>query len=186
MKKLSEMTLKELWELFPIFLTEHKDCWSEWYQEEKENILMLLSYNIKINHIGSTAIKGIWAKPIIDILVEVADEAQLNGVTSILQANGYLLMSKDSARTSLNKGYMENGFAERVFHIHIRLYGDNDEVYFRDYLNAHIDIAKEYEVLKLDLWKRYEHDRDGYTNAKTEFVRKYTDIARIEYKEENQ
>lgn len=51
MKKLSEMTLEELWELFPIFLTKHKDCWSEWYQEEKENILRLLSSNVKIHHI---------------------------------------------------------------------------------------------------------------------------------------
>lgn len=178
MKKLSEMTLEELWELFPIFLTEHKDCWSEWYQEEKEYILKLIPCNVGIHHIGSTAIKGIWAKPIIDILIETADETELSSVVSALLSNGYLLMSKDPARASLNKGYTENGFVERVFHIHVRLYGDNDEVYFRDYLNDHADIAKEYGSLKLELWKRYEHDRDGYTNAKTEFVRKNTDIAK--------
>lgn len=178
MKKLSEMTLEELWELFPIFLTEHKDCWSEWYREEMETISKLLSCNVKIHHIGSTAVKEIWAKPIIDILIEMADETELDNATSILQANGYLLMSKAPARTSLNKGYTENGFSERIFHIHLRLHGDNDEIYFRDYLNSHKDIAKEYESLKLELWKRYEHDRDGYTNAKTEFVKKYTHIAK--------
>ena len=64
------------------------------------------------------------------------------------------------------------GFAEKVFHLHLRYYGDNDEVYFRDYLNEHAEIAKLYEEMKLNLWKQYEHDRDGYTEAKREFVKK--------------
>ena len=92
----------------------------------------------------------------------------------ILEKNGYLIMSQSPTRISLNKGYTEAGFAERVFHIHLRTYGDCDEIYFRDYLNTHADIAKQYEALKLDLWKRYEHDRDGYTAAKTDFIKRYT------------
>lgn len=65
-KKLSEMSLEELWQLFPIFLTEHQSIWEQWYQEEKENLKAALTGNFEINHIGSTAICGIWAKPIID------------------------------------------------------------------------------------------------------------------------
>lgn len=80
----------------------------------------------------------------------------------------------------LYKGYTENGFAERVFHLHLRYEGDNDEIYFRNYLIAHPDIAREYERLKLGLWKRFEHDRDGYMNGKTEFVKKYTTHAKNE------
>ncbi|MDE5867334.1 MAG: GrpB family protein, partial [Anaeroplasmataceae bacterium] len=79
---------------------------------------------------------------------------------------------------SLNKGYTENGFADKVFHLHLRLPNDQDELYFRDYLNAHKEVAKEYEELKIELWKKYEHNRDAYTNAKTEFVKKYTDLAK--------
>ena len=59
--------------------------------------------------------------------------------------------------------------------------GDNDELFFRDYLNEHEEIAKEYEVLKLSLWKEFEHDRDGYTNAKTNFIKKYTNLAKCRY-----
>ena len=59
--------------------------------------------------------------------------------------------------------------------------GDNDELYFRDYLNEHPQIAKEYEALKLELWKRCEHDRDAYTDAKTAFIRKLTAEARRVY-----
>ena len=87
-------------------------------------------------------------------------------------------MSTNKSRISLNKGYTENGFAEKVFHFHIRLYGDTDEIYFRDYLNTHPDIAKEYEKLKLRLWKEYEHNRDAYTDEKTDFVKRYTSLAK--------
>lgn len=90
-------------------------------------------------------------------------------------------MNMTETRITLNKGYTEQGFAEKVFHIHIRIAGDNDELFFRDYLNAHREIAEEYETLKLSLWKEFEHDRDGYTNAKTDFIKKYTDLAKSEY-----
>ena len=65
--------------------------------------------------------------------------------------------------------------------MHLRYIGDNNELYFRDYLIEHSDVAKEYEELKLKLWKKYEHNRDGYTNAKTEFVKRYTSKAKILY-----
>lgn len=65
--------------------------------------------------------------------------------------------------------------------MHIRLRGDNDELYFRDCLNDYPDVAKQYESLKLTLWQKYEHNRDVYTNAKGEFVKKYAKIAKSLY-----
>ena len=179
-KKLSEMTLEELWQLFPIFLTEHKPYWGNWYEEEVAELKGILPFEAEYHHIGSTAIKGIWAKPIIDILIVVSSENQLKITAGILQKNGYIIMSENEKRISLNKGYTENGFADRVFHLHLRLENDKDEIYFRDYLNAHSEIAEEYEKLKLELWKKFEHNRDAYTDAKTEFVKRYTEIAKRE------
>lgn len=179
MKKLSEMTLEELWELFPIFLTEHKSVWADWYQEEISILKNLLSPETEYHHVGSTAIKDIWAKPIVDILIVVKSKEQLKDTAEILQKNGYIIMSATENRISLNKGYTENGFAEKVFHLHLRLENDKDEIYFRDYLNSHPEIAKEYEELKLQLWKKFEHDRDAYTNAKSQFVKKYTELAKL-------
>lgn len=83
-------------------------------------------------------------------------------------------MSKASDRCSYNKGYTPDGFAARVFHIHLRQAGDHDELYFRDCLRADRQAAEEYERLKLGLWKAYGNDRDGYTAAKGEFVRRHT------------
>ncbi len=180
-KKLSEMTLEELWQLFPIFLTEHQECWKEWYLEEENLLKRVFTKDERISHIGSTAISSIWAKPIIDILAEVPMESVLLDYKELIINSGYICMSQSEKGLSFNKGYTENGFAERVFHLHLRHVGDNNELYFRDYLIEYPDVAKEYEELKLKLWKKYEHNRDAYTNAKSELVKKYTEKARVLY-----
>ena len=171
-KDLSEMTLEELWELFPIFLVEHDDRWKDFFDEVEKTLTRILSEQPveRISHIGSTAIQGIWAKNIVDVMIEIPQSTDMKDV-----------MYAEANRISLNKGYTENGFADKVYHIHLRYAGDNDELYFRDYLNEHPAVAKEYETLKLRLWKQYEHDRDAYTDAKTDFISKWTAEARKEY-----
>ena len=79
--------------------------------------------------------------------------------------------------------FAPSGYAERVFHLHLRVFGDNDELYFRDWLNEHGDVARQYERLKLSLWREFEHDRDGYTDAKRQFVRHYTELAKAAAKD---
>ncbi len=179
-KSLSEMTTEELWRLFPIQLQEHQAIWKEWYQEEKNQLLCVLSDTIKIHHIGSTSVNDIWAKPIIDIMIE-ANLSDFNKIKSMLLDNGYLCMAETKSRIDFNKGYTPGGFTEKVFHLHLRKFGDNDELYFKDYLNDHPRVAKEYEKLKLSLWKPFAHDRDGYTEGKTAFVHEYTQKAIIKY-----
>lgn len=182
-KELSEMTMEELWELFPIFLVAHREEWKDDYREIECELQKLLSdcSSPRINHIGSTAISGIWAKNIVDVLAEIPMGEDIDHVAKILKQNGFVVMSADAKRVSLNKGYTKEGFADKVYHIHLRYVGDNDELYFRDYLNEHPDIAKEYENLKLTLWKQHEHNRDAYTDAKTDFVRRWTAEARKKY-----
>ena len=182
-KELSEMTLEELWELYPIFLVAPREKWKDDYREIESELRELLPGNdvARISHIGSTAIAGIWAKNIVDVLVEIPMSAKIENAAEIMRRNGYIIMSADKSRISLNKGYTKEGFADQVYHIHLRYFGDNDELYFRDYLNEHGDVAAEYEALKLDLWKKYEHDRDAYTDAKTDFIRYWTEKARKKY-----
>ena len=156
-KKLSEMSLEALWKLFPICLSEHQPYWKEWYTDE-ENFLKNRILGIEwISHIGSTAI---CSKPIIDILVEISKDYKLSDYKKVIMKNGYICMSETSDRISFDKGYTEKGFAKRVFHLHLRYMKDNDELYFRDYLIEHTDIAITYEKLKLELWKKYEFDRN--------------------------
>jgi len=182
-KELSEMTLEELWDLFPIYLVQHDDQWNEYYNEIESKITDLLAgYPVKrISHIGSTAVQGIWAKNIIDVMVEIPVNVDMEAVACIFERNGFIRMSTETNRISLNMGYTKEGFADKVYHIHLRYTGDNDELYFRDYLNEHPRIAKEYEALKLELWKKYEHNRDAYTDAKKDFIRRWTAEARRIY-----
>lgn len=180
-KKLSEMTLEELWQLFPVTLTGHKEEWGQWYAQEAAALTPLLP-GCRLHHIGSTSIPGIWAKPIVDILAEAPVGTNLGAIRDVLVKNGWICMTSGETRLSFNKGYTPEGFAQRVFHLHLRFAGDADELLFRDYLRAHPEIAKEYEALKLSLWKPYEHDRDGYTAAKTLFVEKVTATARVCFK----
>lgn len=182
-KELSEMTLEELWELFPIFLVAHDERWDGQYTKVEKTIGGLLSGLPveRISHVGSTAVDGIWAKDIVDVLVEISTVSDIEEAARRLERGGFLRMSGGKTRISLNRGYTKDGFAEEVFHVHLRYFGDNDELYFRDYLNDHPQIAKEYETLKLRLWKRFEHDRDAYTDAKTEFIRRHTAAARRAY-----
>ena len=178
-KDLKDMTLEELWELFPIVLTPHNPHWAAWAEEEMTTLSAILSdFDIRISHIGSTAIPCIMAKPTVDILVEIPVETDKDNIRTIMESAGYICMSVSDERMSFNKGYTPEGYAERVFHIHFHPTGDNDEIYFRDYLNAHPDIAKAYEHLKLSLLPKFKHNRDAYTKAKTDFVSKISAMAK--------
>ena len=185
-KKLSDMTLGELWRLFPIILKEHDPAYFDWYKTEKEELLKCLpADNLKrIYHIGSSAVEGLLSKPTVDILLEIDRNAEIEETVKRLVENGWTLMSKTDEpykNRSFNKGYTPDGFAEKVYHLHVRYSGDWDELYFRDYLIAHSDVAQEYGRLKLVLLEQYRNDRDGYTEAKSEFIKEYTKIARKEF-----
>ena len=103
-KELSEMALEELWDLFPIFLVQHDDRWYEYYKEIESTITDLLaSYPFKrISHIGSTAIQGIWAKNIVDVMVEISEKADMEEVAHILEQNGFINMS-DEKKTNFSQ-----------------------------------------------------------------------------------
>lgn len=182
---LSELSLEELWTLFPIILKEHNPNYKDWYEEEKQRIISNAEPKsiVRISHIGSTAVEGLVAKPTVDILLEIDGACGVSEITEVLENLGWGLMSQsaDPVKLSFNKGYTPRGFADRVYHLHVRYFGNWSELYFRDFLIAHPDVAREYERLKRKLWKQYEHDRDSYTEAKTDFIKRYSDMAKVEF-----
>lgn len=182
-KSLSEMSLEELWQLFPIVLSPHSSEWAQWYVDEEALLRRTLPMDQirKICHIGSTSIDEILAKPIVDILVEMEAKSDRSKICKRLIDVGYRFMYEERARIAFNKGYTEEGFADRVYHLHLRESGDVDELYFRDFLRDHGNVAEEYETMKKELSVAYRNNRDAYTDAKTEFIRKYTELAKIEY-----
>ncbi|HPT77278.1 MAG TPA: GrpB family protein [Defluviitaleaceae bacterium] len=185
-KDLSEMSKEELWRLFPIILKEHNPQYKEWYESEKNSLLQLIKKEdiYRINHIGSTAVSGLMAKPTVDILLELNQCCDYFQLIKRLKENHWILMSEEyelGLWLVFNKGYTAEGFEEKVFHLHVRYLGDWNELYFRDYLIDHPEVSKAYGLLKMSLWKKYEFNRDAYTQAKSEFINSYTKKARLEY-----
>ena len=178
MKELSEMSNEELWELFPIILTEHNPEWQSLYMAEKQ----LLSdaageCMLRINHIGSTSVPGLIAKPTIDILMEIKEDTDPEIFIPKIESLEYIYTEQPGnppPHMMFMKGYTNEGFKGQAFHLHVRYYGDWDELYFCRYLCDHPDVARQYGELKLDLKNKYEHDRDAYTRAKPEFIRNIT------------
>lgn len=185
-KLLSEMSLEELWELFPIILQEHNPVYKEWYSAERDTLINVADRkNVKrISHIGSTAVEGLIAKPTVDILLELNPDCDVEQLKSRLIEAGWLCMSfKDAPDLNMvfNKGYTAQGFSQKVYHLHVRFFGDWNELYFRDYLLENKVVADEYGKLKISLQKKYEHNRDAYTDAKSDFILKYTKLAKAEF-----
>lgn len=183
MPKLTEMSNEQLWELFPILLEPYHAAWAQWYEQEAEQIRCAVgSENVlRLSHIGSTSVPGLLAKPTVDILLEISEKTQLERMVARLERTGYLYApqpQKPAPHMMLMKGYTLQGFAQKVFHLHVRYLADQDELYFRDYLRAHPEVAAEYAALKQQLGRRFRHDRDAYTDAKGAFVAKITQLGR--------
>ena len=156
---------------FPIKLVKYKSEWITSYEDEKTNLLdTLKQYKITLYHIGSTAIPNIYSKDIIDIILEINKINDFDSIIDILNVEWELRWKEDN-RAFLVKGYGEDGFQTKVYHLHIRRKGDIEEVKFRDVLIKNPKIAKQYERLKLDLELRYMYDREGYTAGKTKFIK---------------
>ena len=156
---------------FPIELVKHNNEWITWYEDEKINLLTKLEkYKVKLYHVGSTAIPNIYSKDIIDIILEINENNDFYSIIDILNLEWELRWREDN-RAFLVKGYGEDGFLDKVYHLHVRRKGDIEEVNFRDILIENPRIAKQYESLKLDLELTYKYDREGYTAGKTKFIK---------------
>ena len=128
-----------------------------------------------IKHIGSTAIPGLAAKPILDIAVGVSDFGQVEKLIPILQEEDYIFWEDNPDKTKLFfvKGMPPFG-EKRSHHIHVFPITHFDWIVrplFRDYLIDHPQLKQEYKKLKQDLSVQYENDREAYTEAKSDFIR---------------
>jgi GrpB-like predicted nucleotidyltransferase (UPF0157 family) len=174
--RLDSMTNEELGRLFPVTISDPNPDWLNLFEIEKDKIVNQVGIiNItRIEHIGSTAVPDLPAKPVIDILLEVTDTADISILTMKLKRAGYHCIPKPEnppPHLMFVRGYTLKGFSGQVFHIHVRYSGDQDEIIFRDYLIQHPGTAEAYACLKIKLAEIYKNDRERYTENKGEFIR---------------
>jgi GrpB-like predicted nucleotidyltransferase (UPF0157 family) len=169
------MTAEELGELFPVVIEKYNSVWPELYQTEKKRIAKAFASQeiVQTDHIGSTAVPGLKAKPTIDILLQISERLELQKLDSKFQSLGYQVNRRPEnppPHLTFVKGYSPRGFEGQAYHLHIRYRGDWDEIRFRDYLTQHRDVANAYEALKLQLAEKYKNDREAYMEGKSEFI----------------
>ncbi|MBE9195794.1 GrpB family protein [Synechocystis sp. LEGE 06083] len=152
----------------------HNQKWRTAFAVESERVAAEMGENvIAVHHIGSTAIPGIYAKPIIDLLVEVKNIFNVDEQNSSMESIGYEVMGEFGipGRRYFSKNN-QAGF--RTHHIHIFEVGSEQvkrHLKFRDYMIAHADDAQKYSEIKRKLAKKYPTNIDKYMDGKDQFIR---------------
>jgi GrpB-like predicted nucleotidyltransferase (UPF0157 family) len=164
-----------------VVLSEYDPRWPERYEYEKNRILRTLgSRVVAIEHIGSTAVPGLGAKPIIDIMVAVRSlKDDLPECVEPLRRLGYEYVSRPDFKDSCF--FCHGNWGPSTRHLHVTEYSSafwNEKLLFRDYLRLHSETAAEYFALKRSLAAQYAANRLAYTDAKTSYIRSVVSRAR--------
>ncbi|MGD2176345.1 MAG: GrpB family protein [Anaerolineae bacterium] len=158
----------------PITVVTHDARWSDLFQEEANGLGAILGQEVvAIHHIGSTAIPGIYAKPIIDILVEVQDIERIDTFNRDMIERGYVPKGEFGIRG--RRFFIKGTEESRTHHVHVFQTGNPEferHLEFRDYLRAHPEEAQAYSRLKQELARRFPHDIDSYTAGKDDLINK--------------
>jgi GrpB-like predicted nucleotidyltransferase (UPF0157 family) len=163
--------------------------WPISFRREKEPLRACLPRELvlRIEHFGSTAVPGLSAKPIVDLLVEVADlQATRDRIVPILESQGYDYFWRPTFGDDGPPFYAwfikrDPGTGARTHHIHMvegQFAEHWDRLLFRDYLIEHPEIAEEYAALKVRLAAAKPNDRLAYGRGKTDFIVRVTELAK--------
>ena len=173
-----------------VAIVAYNPGWPELFRAEAERLRSYVPAKLirRIEHFGSTAVPGLAAKPIIDLLVEVRSlRAARTRIAPILEAQGYDYFWRPSFGEDVPPWYAffirRDDHGTRTHHIHMvarrPAFREHwERLLFRDYLIAHPETAHAYGRLKADLAAAHPNDRVAYTNGKTAFIQRITAAAR--------
>ena len=157
-----------------IKLSHYQPEWPELFEKEKSFLINKVGKYLEgsIEHVGSTSVKNMIAKPIIDIMFGVKSLEHSKGAIGILKDNGYCHYPY---KEDVMHWFCKPSPEIRTHHLHLVPYESSlwrERINFRDLLRSNIDIAKEYSDLKANLAKEYGSDREEYTKQKWPFIQK--------------
>jgi GrpB-like predicted nucleotidyltransferase (UPF0157 family) len=162
----------------PVFVVADDSVWPAQFERLKARAARALAeFEPRIEHVGSTAVPGLAAKPIVDLIVQLSDGAQLLGAIQTLQEIGY---RHEGDLGVLGRESFAVPTGEARHHLYVctpDCHQLADQMTFRDYLRTHAHARDEYAALKRQLADRYRHDRKAYTDGKAAFVARVMTIA---------
>ena len=162
-----------------VIVTEYNPLWPQLYRQEAEQIRAILRDNcVAIHHIGSTAVVGLCAKPVIDIMPVVVSLARVDAQKKAFEAIGYEVLGEFGIA---GRRYLRKGGDERTHQLHIFEQGADEQIErhlaLRDYLRAHPQDAAVYGRLKRQLAQQFPWDIESYCDGKDDLVRKLEQTA---------
>ncbi len=157
----------------PVSIVPYDPSWPRRFEKERSQLQSAIAEWVVggIHHVGSTAVPGLAAKPVIDILAGVHDLESSRACFAAVARLGYLYARY---RPDEMHWFCKPHPSRRTHHLHLVPAGSrrfHDELAFRDYLRSHPRDAREYAALKRRLADRLGHDRNAYTDAKGSFIR---------------
>ena len=157
-----------------VVIVAYDPRWPSKYEEEKDRILGAIGdVAVAIEHIGSTAVPGLGAKPIIDIMVAVSRLADAERCIEPLQEIGYEYVPEYNDVIPERRYFHKGPPGAATYHLHmVELTSGfwKGHLLFRDFLRTHPEQARQYYQLKKELAAKFGADRDGYTEAKTSYI----------------
>lgn len=172
-----------------VWVVPHETSWRQQFEAEAKRVSAALpDIEIWLHHIGSTAIPGIVAKPIIDILMEIQDVTVLDQKNAIMEGLGYEVMGEFGlpGRRYFRK-VNEAGIRTHQIHAFKRVGSEAQRhLAFRDYMIAHPDAAKAYSQLKQKLAQTHSENINAYGDGKDPFIKEHEEKALAWYTSQNQ
>lgn len=161
-----------------IHIVSYDESWQELFNTEKSLLSGVIGEFLTgpIEHVGSTAVPGLAAKPVIDIMAGVKSLDASRPAISILGKYEYCYYPY---RLEIMHWFCKPSPQFRTHHLHLVPYNSkvwNERLAFRDYLRSHSDVVQEYAELKYRLAEQYRFDREKYTEAKTTFIKNILNI----------
>ena len=153
-------------------IRSYSENWIHMFMEEAEKLKLIFKHEmIAIDHIGSTSVPGLKAKPIIDIMAVVKDINNVDKYNLEMRKIGYVPKGENGI---VQRRYFQKGGDNRTHHVHIFQIGSSEitrHLAFRDYLIAHPDEMKKYGTLKQNLAHKFPLNMNSYINGKDTFVK---------------
>lgn len=158
----------------PVIIVPYDSNWKNLYQiEGREIVARIGEYIQDIQHIGSTSVEGLAAKPIIDMMIGIRSLDDARHCIPPLEAIGYEYVPEFEKDLPMRRYLRKSKGGIRTHHIHmVERSSDfwNKHIAFRDILRSNTTLRDEYATLKYRLAQVYHDDREGYTDAKTDFI----------------
>jgi GrpB-like predicted nucleotidyltransferase (UPF0157 family) len=155
-----------------IEIVEYDPVWTDVFEKEKRLLVDALpSVILEVHHIGSTSVRGLAAKPIIDILLVVSSLSELDASSHMFEELGYECMGEFGIE---GRRYFRKFPSKRTHHIHAFLKNDSNvlrHIVFRNYLESHVEVQKEYAKLKMHLVETCENNIERYCKGKDAFIK---------------